>query len=77
MFQFNQFGSDGITKDGPGGPCTINCNNSMGVYAFHTGGANAVFADGSVRFLRRGMHPNTLFGIVTCNGGEVIGDDGF
>jgi prepilin-type N-terminal cleavage/methylation domain-containing protein/prepilin-type processing-associated H-X9-DG protein len=77
VFQFNQFGSDGITKDGPGGPCTINCNNSMGVYAFHTGGANAVFADGSVRFLRQGMHPNTLFGIVTCNGGEVLADSDF
>ena len=74
VFQFNQFGSDGVTKDGPGGPCTINCNNSAGVYAFHTGGANAVFADGSVRFLRVGLDPNILFGIVTCNGGEVLGD---
>jgi len=74
VFQFNQFGSDGITKDGPGGPCTINCNNSMGVYAFHTGGANAVFADGSVRFMRQGMDPTTLFGIVTCNGGEILAD---
>jgi prepilin-type N-terminal cleavage/methylation domain-containing protein/prepilin-type processing-associated H-X9-DG protein len=75
VFQFNQFGSDGITKDGPGGPCTINCNNSMGVYAFHATGANAVFADGSVRFLKQSMDPNTLFGIVTCNGGEVLGSD--
>lgn len=50
VFQVQQFGSDGITKDGPGGPCTINCNNSQGVYAFHQGGANAVFADGSVCF---------------------------
>ena len=74
VFQFNQFGSDAITKDGPGGPCTINCNNSMGVYAFHSGGANAVFADGSVRFLTQNMHPNTLFGIVTCNGGEILAD---
>lgn len=74
VFQFNQFGSDGITKDGPGGPCTINCNNSMGVYAFHTGGANAVFADGSVRFLKQTLHPDILFAIVTCNGGEVPGN---
>ncbi len=77
VFQVWQFGSDGITKDGPGGPCTINCNNSQGVYAFHTGGANAVFADGSVRFLNQTLHPNILFGIVTINGGEVLAGDGW
>jgi prepilin-type N-terminal cleavage/methylation domain-containing protein/prepilin-type processing-associated H-X9-DG protein len=72
--RIQQFGSDGITADGPGGPCTINCNNSQGFYAFHSGGAPAVFADGSVRFLRVGLDPNILFGIVTCNGGEILGD---
>jgi prepilin-type N-terminal cleavage/methylation domain-containing protein/prepilin-type processing-associated H-X9-DG protein len=72
--RFQQFGADGITADGTGGPCTINCNNSQGVYAFHSGGANAVFCDGSVRFLRQGLDPNILFGTVTCNGGEVLGD---
>lgn len=46
----------------------------MGVYAFHTGGANAVCADGSVRFLKPSLHPDTLAGIVTCNGGEVLAD---
>ena len=75
--RIQQFGSDGITADGPGGPCTINCNNSQGFYAFHTGGANAVFCDGSVRFLSRTLHPNTLFGIVTINGGEVLSGEGF
>lgn len=73
--QFWQFGSDGVTKDGPGGSCAINCNNSQGVYAFHTGGANAVFCDGSVRFLRQSMSANTLFAIVTVNGGEIISED--
>ncbi|HEY1189319.1 MAG TPA: DUF1559 domain-containing protein [Gemmata sp.] len=72
--RFQQFGSDGITADGPGGPCTINCNNSQGVYAFHSGGAPAVFCDGSVRFLRQGLDPNILFGIITVNGGEVLND---
>ncbi len=70
-----QFGSDGITADGTGGPCTINCNNSQGFYAFHTGGAPAVFCDGSVRFLRVGLHPNTLFGMITINGGEIFSED--
>ena len=72
--RLQQFGSDGITADGPGGPCTINCNNSQGLYSFHTSGVNAVFCDGSVRFLRQGLDPNIYFGIVTCNGGEVLGD---
>ncbi|MDY3562133.1 DUF1559 domain-containing protein [Gemmata sp. JC673] len=73
--RLQQFGSDGITADGDGGPCTINCNNSQGVYAFHSGGAPAVFCDGSVRFMRVGMNPNTLFAVVTCNGGEILSED--
>jgi prepilin-type processing-associated H-X9-DG protein len=77
VFAFWQFGSDGITKDGPGGPCTINCNNSQGVYAFHTSGANAVYVDGSVHFMHVGMDPNTLFGLVTINGGEILGPDAY
>ena len=72
-----QFGADGITADGPGGSCTINCNNSQGFYAFHSGGANGVYCDGSVRFLRSTMHPNTLFGIVTINGGEILDANDF
>ena len=75
VFQFNQFGADGVTKDGPGGSCTINCNNSAGVYAFHSGGANSVFADGSVRVLAESMDANTLFGIVTINGAEALNLD--
>ena len=75
--RFQQFGSDGITADGPGGPCTVNCNNSQGVYAFHTGGANAAFCDGSVRFLRQTLHPNVLFGIITANGGEILSGNDF
>jgi prepilin-type processing-associated H-X9-DG protein len=77
VFAVWQFGSDGITKDGTGGPCTINCNNSQGVYAFHSQGANAVFADGSVHFMQRGMDPNTLFALVTINGGEILGSDAY
>jgi prepilin-type processing-associated H-X9-DG protein len=75
VVQFGQWGADGITRDGAGGPCTINCNNSQGVYAFHPGGANAVFCDGSVRFLRQGLHPNTLFGMITVSGGEILAED--
>src|SRR5262249_9167994 len=37
------------------GPCALNCTNDHEMYSFHPGGANAVFADGSVHFLKEGM----------------------
>ncbi|VTR97484.1 Uncharacterized protein OS=Pirellula staleyi (strain ATCC 27377 / DSM 6068 / ICPB 4128) GN=Psta_0324 PE=4 SV=1: N_methyl_2: SBP_bac_10 [Gemmata massiliana] len=54
--------------------CTINCNNSQGVYAFHTGGANVVFADGSVHFVSTSLAPRTLAQLVTRDDGEVTGN---
>jgi len=56
------------------GPCAINCTNEREVYSFHTGGANAVFADGSVRFLPASMSIRLLAALVTRAGGEVIPD---
>jgi len=75
VFQVQIFGSDGVTKDGPDGSCTINCNNSQGIYSFHMGGANAVFADGSVHLLGESMDANVLFALVTINGNEIIGQE--
>ncbi len=40
----------------------------------HTGGVNAVFGDGSVRFIRNTIAPFQWVGIGTRNGGEVLGD---
>jgi prepilin-type N-terminal cleavage/methylation domain-containing protein/prepilin-type processing-associated H-X9-DG protein len=74
VFQVQVFGSDGVTKDGPGGTCSINCNNSQGIYSFHAGGANTAFADGSVHMLSESIDANLLFALVTINGGEIIGD---
>jgi prepilin-type processing-associated H-X9-DG protein len=54
------------------GPCGINCINRNEVYSFHPGGANALFADGSVRFLRAGMDIRILARLVTRAGGEVV-----
>lgn len=75
VFQVQVFGSDAVTKDGPGGTCSINCNNSQGVYSFHTGGAMASFADGSVHMLSESLDANVLFSLVTINGGEIIGQE--
>jgi prepilin-type processing-associated H-X9-DG protein len=56
------------------GDCVINCSSSGEVYAFHTGGANFLFGDGSVHFLRQGMSTQTFAALATRAGGETIGD---
>jgi prepilin-type N-terminal cleavage/methylation domain-containing protein/prepilin-type processing-associated H-X9-DG protein len=56
----------------PPWPCAINCTNQREIYSFHPGGANAVFADGSVHFLKAGMSIRTLAALVTRAGGEVV-----
>ena len=69
----------GSTFDGTSrpGPCAVNCSNDHEVYSFHPGGANAVFADGSVRFLPEGMNNRVLAALITRAGGEVVSADGF
>jgi prepilin-type processing-associated H-X9-DG protein len=60
---------DGVTKLGP---CAINCTNDREVYSFHAGGANAVFADGSVHFLKADVDIRIFARLVTRAGGEVV-----
>jgi len=38
----------------------------------HAGGAHALFADGSTRFIKHTIRPDVLQGILTINGGEVL-----
>jgi prepilin-type processing-associated H-X9-DG protein len=54
-------------------PCALNCTNDGEVYGFHTGGANVLFADGSVQFLNQRVALRTLARLVTRAGGEVVG----
>ena len=54
------------------GPCALNCTNAHEVYSLHPGGANGVFADGSVHFLKAGMDIRILAHLVTRAGGEVV-----
>jgi prepilin-type processing-associated H-X9-DG protein len=63
----------GSTPDGTARPGSwaINCTNDREVYSFHSGGANAVFADGSVHFLPASMSIQTLAALVTRAGGEA------
>ena len=55
-----------------GGPCVINCNNRRDIFSFHPGGANILFADGRVKFVRDTLTAQTLAYLVTANGGESI-----
>lgn len=66
---FKTWSADGQT---PGGPCTVNCNNNWGIYAFHPSGAYIVLCDGSVHFVSQGLDRDVFAGLVTKAGGEVI-----
>jgi prepilin-type processing-associated H-X9-DG protein len=77
---------DGLTNDGQavGGPCALNCANMYDpsfpnsqnpneeIYAFHSGGANVVFADGSVRVLASNSPISVVSALVTRDAGEPI-----
>jgi prepilin-type N-terminal cleavage/methylation domain-containing protein len=65
---------DGTTKPGP---CAINCTNDREVYSFHPAGANAVFADGSLHFLKAGMDIRIFARLATRAGGEVVEADAY
>jgi prepilin-type N-terminal cleavage/methylation domain-containing protein/prepilin-type processing-associated H-X9-DG protein len=64
----------GATQDGTDfyGQCAINCTNDREIYSFHPGGANAVFADASVRFLSDDMPIHILAALVTRDGGQIV-----
>jgi prepilin-type N-terminal cleavage/methylation domain-containing protein/prepilin-type processing-associated H-X9-DG protein len=44
-------------------------------YSFHAGGVNALFGDGSVRFLRSTVSVATFSALTTRSGGETPGND--
>jgi prepilin-type N-terminal cleavage/methylation domain-containing protein/prepilin-type processing-associated H-X9-DG protein len=62
---------------GTDGPSTCNwklinnCGTNDEIFSFHTGGANVVFADGHVQFLRDSLSPTVVAALVSRSGGEV------
>ncbi len=74
----NDYGLDGaVSKTDPTSPgnCVINCHNDNETYSFHTGGANHVFVDGSVRFVRETINPQTYAALITANGGGLTASE--
>jgi prepilin-type N-terminal cleavage/methylation domain-containing protein/prepilin-type processing-associated H-X9-DG protein len=49
----------------------------IGMSSYHSGGANALFADGSVKFLKSSVSMNIIWALGTRNGGEAISADQF
>lgn len=74
------FSLDGASADGSLEGCGLNCPQAMNVkndnepYSFHAGGANMLFADGHVAFVRQSIPIVTLSALLTTNAGKVIGD---
>jgi len=52
-----------------------NTDGTSHIYGFHTGGVNALFGDGSVRFLKTSTPIAVLAAAITRNGGEVLNLD--
>ncbi len=48
---------------------------SLSASSLHPGGVNALFADGSVRFIKNSIAPTTWTALGTIAGGEVISSD--
>ena len=87
-FDLKGSSADGSTLPGA---CAIGCTNGLDsvtfpdpvygtdgtgeTYSFHTGGANTLLGDGSVRFIRSSVNIVTYAALVTRDGGEVIAGD--
>lgn len=66
----------GYSADGNAtpGPCHTNCTNNNEVYAFHSGGANIAFADGSVKFVRQTVNIRVFVKLLTRSGQDIATD---
>lgn len=69
----NEFITHGYTVDGltVNAPCHTNCTNNNEVYSFHSGGANHVMGDGSIRFVPKSMNIRAFVKLITYGGGDV------
>jgi prepilin-type N-terminal cleavage/methylation domain-containing protein/prepilin-type processing-associated H-X9-DG protein len=68
MFLSTTFNTSGITSD-------AGANDE--IYSYHSGGANCLFGDGSVKFVKATINVVILRSLVTLNGGEVVSSDAY
>ena len=54
-----------------------NARNNDEIFSFHPGGANCLFGDGSVKFMKETTNVIVLRSVVTLNGGEVVSSDAY
>jgi prepilin-type N-terminal cleavage/methylation domain-containing protein/prepilin-type processing-associated H-X9-DG protein len=57
--------------------CHTNCTNNNEDYSFHPGGANKLYADGSVRFMKASTSMRIFARLMSFNGGEVVSSDSY
>lgn len=60
------------------GTCPWNahdCGPNNEIFSFHSNGANVLFLDGSVRFVKETTSGPVLRSLITKNGGEVVSSD--
>ncbi len=74
-FSFDGSAADG-SAEGCGLPCAtvMNARNDNEPFSFHTGGMNALFADGHVQFVRQQIPIATFAALCTRAAGEVVAD---
>ena len=68
-FQPTNEGTDFATTTNSAGN---NAGANDELFSFHPGGVNALFGDGSVKFIKDSISVKTLRSIVTLKGGEVV-----
>jgi len=60
-----------------GAPGTLDAPGSFNMSSFHSGGANALMGDGSVRFLKNSLSKQLMWALGSISYGEVISADAY